>query len=284
MSVSPHDFTRPPRLPPGVKALLADWLKRGLANFEESLTVFGIPVQSKPLVTNSVWPLETFKQWTGKPVAFHLSIRGAPSILAMPNRLAQSLAAGLLGDSLPDDLTERELTSVELDLCELVAKTFLASLIEAWTEETPLDFVLRGRETNLRRCKLFRPNEPIKSCQNSLAVSGHEHLWSWMVRLETLSDLFGEERSTPPVEAAAQQRRQMESVVRGLTLPLSVKLGHAQLTAPQLAELRVGDVVVLNQRTTEPLKAMLSGRPAFLGWPGRIDEKQAFQIEAELAK
>jgi flagellar motor switch protein FliM len=76
----------------------------------------------------------------------------------------------------------------------------------------------------------------------------------------------------------------MESLVRGMKLPLTVHLGQVQLTAPQLAELRIGDVVVLHQRTTEPLRAFVSGRPAFLGWPGQMAGKQAFQIEADLAK
>ena len=81
-----------------------------------------------------------------------------------------------------------------------------------------------------------------------------------------------------------EQRRQMESLVRGMSLPLTVSLGHAQLTTSQFAQLSVGDVVVLNQRTREPLKALLSGKPTFLGWPGQIGNKQAFQIETELTK
>jgi flagellar motor switch protein FliM len=80
------------------------------------------------------------------------------------------------------------------------------------------------------------------------------------------------------------QRQQVESLVRGMKLPLTVKLGHVQLTPSQLAELQVGDVVVLHQRTSQPLKAFISGRPAFLGWPGQLAGKQAFQIEADLAQ
>ena len=67
-------------------------------------------------------------------------------------------------------------------------------------------------------------------------------------------------------------------------MPLTVKLGQVQLSASQVAKLQVGDVVVLHQRTAEPLKACVSGKPAFLGWPGQIAGKQAFQITSDLGK
>lgn len=284
MAVSSHDFTRPPRLPPALKAQVVAWLNRTNAAFAESVAGLGLSLQSLTLDQNTGWPLDVLGQWPGKPVGFRMSVQGTPAILAMPNRLAQCLVAGLLGDSAANEVTDRELTPVELDLCELIAKTFQDSLTEAWISESPLQLALHGCEPNLRRSKLFRPSDPIVVCRSSLSLNSQEHLWSWIVRQETLNEIFGDEQAAATVESDAPQKRQMESLVRGMKLPLMVKLGQVQLTAPQLAELRVGDVVVLHQRTSEPLKALISGRPAFLGWPGQIGTKQAFQIEAELAK
>jgi flagellar motor switch protein FliM len=284
MTPQSHDFTRPLRLSPDLNVRLAPWLNRATSIFSESMAALGCKVQAQALDRTTAWPLETLNQWNGRPLGFRLLVAGVPTLLAMPNSLAQCLVAGLLGDSIPAETTDRELSAVELDLCELVIQTVVSSLAEAWLEETPVQFDLRDREPNLRRSKLFRPNETLVVCRSSVAVQSQEHLWSWLVRLETLLALFGTEHPAAVAKPDAPQRLQMESMVREMKLPLTVKLGRVQITAPQLSELQVGDVVVLHQRTSEPLKAFVSGRPAFLGWPGQIAGKQAFQIETELAK
>lgn len=284
MSLQTHDFTRPLRLPPDPKSRLVCWLNRANAIFTESMGTLGPTLQAQALDQNTAWPAETLDSWTGKPLGFRMFLAGHPTILALPNRLAQILAAGLLGDSLPTEMSERELSPVEFNLCELTVNLFISSLTEAWIGESSPTIELRDREPNLRRSKTFRPNEPLVVCRSSVNVLGSEHLWSWLVGMETMLELFGAVPSGPVSTPSAPQRQQMESLVRGMKLPLTVKLGQAQLTAPQLAELQIGDVVVLHQRTTEPLKAFVSGRPAFLGWPGQIAGKQAFQIESDLAK
>lgn len=287
MSLQTHDFTRPLRLPPDLKARLVSWLNRANAIFAESMGTLGLTLQPQTLDQNTAWPAETLDSWTGKPLGFRLFLADRPTILAMPNRLAQCLAAGLLGDSLPTaptEMSERELSPVEINLCELTVKVFISSLIEAWIGESSPTVELRDREPNLRRSKTFRPNEPLVVCRFSVNVLGSEHLWSWIVRMETMLELFGVTPLGQVSTPSAPQRLQMESLVRDMTLPLCVKLGRVQLTPPQLAELQVGDVIVLHQRTTEPLKAFVAGRPAFMGWPGQIAGKQAFQIETELSK
>ncbi len=53
----------------------------------------------------------------------------------------------------------------------------------------------------------------------------------------------------------------------------------------QLAHLRAGDIIVLNQRVTAPLVGEIAGEPKLRGWSGRVGNQQAFQIEAfELAR
>lgn len=284
MTLQAHDFTRPLRLQADLKSRLVSWLNRANAIFAESMGTLGLTLQAQALDQNTAWPAETLDSWTGKPLGFRMFLAGCPTILALPNRLAQSLAAGLLGDSLATELSERELSPVEINLCELTVKTFIGSLTEAWIGESSPTVELRDREPNLRRSKTFRPKEALVVCRFSMNVLGCEHLWSWLVRMETILELFGAVPSGPVSTPSALQRQQMESLVRGMKLPLTVKLGQVQLTAPQLAELQIGDVVVLHQRITEPLKAFVSGWPAFLGWPGQIAGKQAFQIESELAK
>lgn len=284
MSPQTYDFTRPPQLPTENKTRLATWLNRSHAIFAESLGEMGLSLSIQLLDQTTVWPLPTLEALTGKAIGFRMDVGGSPTILVLPNTLAQSLAAGLLGDSLAAELSERDLSAVESRLVELAVTTFVGSLKEAWLDESAIALSLRDRESNLRRSKLFRPNDPLVLSRSKLTISGVDHHWSWLFRLESLLQLFGVTEDAKVPAPNVSQRRQMETLVRDMNLSMTVHLGHAQLSPAQLRALQVGDVVVLHQRTTEPLKALISGKPAFLGWPGQIGNQQAFQIETELAK
>ena len=55
-------------------------------------------------------------------------------------------------------------------------------------------------------------------------------------------------------------------------------LGAATLQVSQLARLRAGDLVILDQPVVSPMAAYVAGEARFLVWPGRVGPKQAFQI------
>ena len=59
---------------------------------------------------------------------------------------------------------------------------------------------------------------------------------------------------------------------------LSVCLGETELSVEEFMEFAVGDVITLNQSTTEPLIGTVEGVPKFLGFPGTTKGAQSFQI------
>jgi flagellar motor switch/type III secretory pathway protein FliN len=75
-------------------------------------------------------------------------------------------------------------------------------------------------------------------------------------------------------------RPRLETLVRDLPVEVSVTLGNVELPLAELSRLREGDVVILNQRTSEPLTALVAGARRFRVWPGRLGSQQAFRIES----
>ncbi len=63
---------------------------------------------------------------------------------------------------------------------------------------------------------------------------------------------------------------------------MTVVLGTVELSLADLSRLSVGDVVILDQRVSEPLTAELAGQQKCAGWPGRVGTRQAFEVASFL--
>ena len=279
MTIQPHDFTKPPSLHPETRSKLTQWVSRANGQLAEVISGFGLKVEVQLTECATAWPFNTCQQWSEKALVYRglLGNVSATSLFCIPNPLAQVLIGSMLGEQPADWPLERDLTPGEESVGEFILGKILGNLIDTWTEDDALPLKLTEREPNIRRTKIFKFREPFIVCRSTITTPLGSGEWCWMLPHEFLVELFGSVQS-PVAQTAASSREQLELLARDMSTALIVQLGSVQLSPPQLANLRVGDLVVLNQRTTEPLKAMVTGKPKFLGWPGRVGNRQAFEI------
>ena len=83
-------------------------------------------------------------------------------------------------------------------------------------------------------------------------------------------------------EAGPPESVRLPLLVEELPVEMTVLLGTVELSLADLSRLSVGDVVILNQRVSETLPALLAGEKKCKVWPGRIGSRQAFEIESFL--
>jgi flagellar motor switch protein FliM len=73
-------------------------------------------------------------------------------------------------------------------------------------------------------------------------------------------------------------RPELARLVHQIPISVVVRLGKTNVHWEELSDLRVGDVIILDQRVTDPLQAEISNKRMFLGWAGRHGNRQAFRI------
>jgi len=73
--------------------------------------------------------------------------------------------------------------------------------------------------------------------------------------------------------------KRFSSRLKEVPVNISVMLGETQLTVEEFMNFAPGDVITLNQSTTQPLIASVEGVAKFLGFPGTIKGRQSFQIQ-----
>lgn len=284
MTVTAHDFTRPLQLAPTLRAKLTQWLGRAVTLSMEQLNGMSVPVEMSIESCTTAFPFDSLSQWSEKSLAYQVSLDGIDSnaLIAIPNPLIQEVVGRMLGEQPTTQAAERDLTPAESSVAQFVVETLVKNLNEGWPGDSPLDLTVRDVEPNLRRTRQFRPTEAIIECRNQVKTALGTSYWSWFVSIDFLYFIFGLPPRSQRPSKVHSSRQLLESLIRSMQTELVIQLGSVQLSGPQLAALRVGDLVVLDQRVSEPLRATVRGEPKFLGWAGRIGDRQAFEVESEI--
>ena len=76
----------------------------------------------------------------------------------------------------------------------------------------------------------------------------------------------------------------MEKRIMEVKINLSCTLGTGRITGRELLKMKVGDVIQLHQKTSEPVMISTEGIPKFQGYPGSINNKKAIKISGRLNK
>lgn len=284
MTHRPYNFRKPDRLAGTLEQRLTAWLRtacqliavKGAPHFPFRLEMSLAGLEIAP-------PHEALGRLSEAMLAYRVAFAGEPAnmLFVWPRPLVLALVVGLLGetsDALPED---RELSAVEVSLCEYIMQNLaVAVLQETWTAATPLKLTVSEREPSPRWTRLFVKAEQVLQCAFTMRGSFGEQQWYWLTPYQALHELVHrcEQDETGPIQQDAP--RKLETLVRDLPVEVAVELGKVELPLAQLAALSPGDLLILNQRVVEPLIVRVDNRSKFRGWPGRVGSRQSLQIES----
>src|SRR5579884_2001370 len=284
MSAETYDFRKPGRLPGDFEHRLGAWLRDSCnlapatwtrtAGFRAEVSLRGLEIGR---------PADALARMEETALGYQANLEPAAitTLIVLPRSLALLLVTSALGDGSTAPPADRELTMVDEALCEYaVQDLLLAPLQEAWAGAEPVRVRLRQREPNLRRTRILPLDENIVVATFLIQGPFGEQQWHWLVPHQGLLELIAQSVQGPAGSQEAAVRPRLESTVREVPVEVSVQLGHARLPLHQLTRLRVGDLIILNQRVTEPLVALVARAQKLRGWPGRAGSRQAFQITA----
>lgn len=284
----PYNFGKPAPLTAEVELRLHNWLRTAAAlaakkagrhlPYSVEVTLGGVEV---------LWPADGLAVLPDAAVGYGISINSdtPTTLLALPRTLALALIGGMLGDAgsgLPED---RELTTVEESLCQFfVQDVLVATLQETWPAAETIPFRLRRNEPHPKWSRIFPPEENTIVCaftvRGPLGESGWLVLFPQKLLLEQLARTGPGKDRPKPVRTSLSDGERLRQLVEELPLDITVVLGTVELTLGELARLMVGDVIILDQRVSDPLPAFLAGENKCRGWPGRVGSRQAFEIQS----
>lgn len=274
----PHDFRKPAPLPSPLRVALNDWgpvVCARMARLWSAQLPFPVTAEAGEMgMLPATSVLNGIPDTTLRFRALQEST-GAISILLVPRPLAIAVLSGLLGEEYKEEDVNRDLTSVEDDVVDLVAEQFFLEPLQlGWPLQQKLVLQRPHREP-MRSSPAYLPTEPLLVARFRVRGPFAEpQEWCWMMpRRGWLDSLAGVREARRP----SQDER--EAIVRELPVEMTVILGNTRLSLLHLAALQPGDLLVLDQRIDQPLAVEMGGQTKFRVWAGARGSKQAVAIQ-----
>jgi flagellar motor switch protein FliM len=281
MTKAAFDFRKPP--PGELERQLAQWLtlaSRQASTIWTKSLPFPADVKAGPVsaVTGAIGANSLADDALAIPVTSEVPADGT-ILLAVPRPMCLALFAGLLGET-PDKVPlDRPFTDVETSLLGYLIRELFLTPLEAGWPAADRPTLSAGKPGLPRVVWRMPPGDPVLSAVLNVSLPFGEHVVQLLVpragRWEQLAAGDPRGKSVPPAP-----REQLEALVRDMQVDLDVVLGTADLSMHELTRLRAGDLVVLQQKVSQPLEGLVAGTLKFQVWPGVVGTRTAALIHA----
>jgi flagellar motor switch protein FliM len=176
----------------------------------------------------------------------------------------------------------QDFTIIEQRVMRKVMLMGLANLQKAWDPVQKLTIHAVRAEMNPQLASIVLPADIVIVITLGIELGnsvGDLHLCLPYAMLEPIRERLQVSFQSDFYETDMGWLKRFSARLKEAPVQLSVCLGETELSVEELMRFSVGDVIVLNQCTTQPLTATVEGVPKFLGFPGTTKGMQSFQIQ-----
>ena len=211
-------------------------------------------------------------------------------VATMDMKLAFSLIDRMLGGPGKPLDRIRTLTTIEQSLLDNIIKRFLDQLSAGWKELVAFNPVVEAREMDPQFVQVIPSSEMVLVATFSITAPGEIEPGELcfcipFISLEGMVSQLGNQFRFAAMKRTQSptQRKHLDRVVKQTTLEVACELGTTDLTIGEVLNLKIGDVLVLDQGHDEQLIGKVSGLQRLMGRPGIIGRKAGYLVERIIA-
>jgi flagellar motor switch protein FliM len=184
-------------------------------------------------------------------------------------------------------LEGKSFTTIETKIVNKLVKIILGDLQHAWSDIHKVEMVFARTEIDPQFAGIATPNDMVVVVRLSIDLenaSGEMTVCIPYSTIEPIRDKLRHRFHGEKLEVDQRWRTHIEKKIMGMTVDLGCTLGMANITARELMEMKVDDVIQLDQRVSDPVIICVEGIPKFKGYPGTSNKKKAIRIEERIGK
>jgi len=187
------------------------------------------------------------------------------------------------GKSLKHTLPGRPLTGIELRLVSRITDLAMRGLEKSWSSICNLKLKRLQVESNPQLVQIVPPNEVIVLISFELTMGEMRGIMNLCIPFNTIEPLSGKLSSdtwSAYTKRVADPRQQLnlETGVSLASVEMVVRLAETHLTASEVMNLSVGDVIMTEKSCRDGLQVVVENRPLFTAYPGLYKGHKAVRI------
>lgn len=206
-------------------------------------------------------------------------------LLGMTHEVTSSIVDRMLGGTGISETKPRELTDIEEALTKRVLEKITKTLEGAWKNIMPVYGTVVGIDNNYSLIQIASLGEIVALITCEVQISGmHAGLLSLCFPFPVLESMLGQLSSQHIFQSKGiintpEDKQEILSKLSNTYVKVNVILGHTDISVKDLIDLKIGDVLRLDNSVEENLVVKVNGIPKFLGRPGTKKNKIAINIE-----
>ena len=180
-------------------------------------------------------------------------------------------------------IPDRPLTEIELKLVSRITDLAVKGLENAWANIAELSLELSQTESNPQLVQLVPPNEVVVLLSFEIVMGDARGVMNLCIPFNTIEPLSHKLSSDTwsaytKKELTPRQRLTLQTGLASAAVELVARLAETTLSAGEVAQLAVGDVILTEQDVAKGLTVLVEDRPMFVAQPGLLKGHKAIEI------
>ncbi len=204
--------------------------------------------------------------------------------------ISHKIIAELLGSGAvnANENLDRELTEIEIEIFDHFYQMFIKNLYRTWDEITTLNFKIESRDTNANAIQIVSDHEIVLLVVLEITIDEESGFLSICYPLSYIDPLFNkivEKVFTEGKNRKSSRKQDIKTLISGAKMNIETIMAETELNAKEIMNLKENDVIVFSKNASSPAaKIYINKKEKFLASTGTINNRKAFQIQANIDK
>ncbi len=215
---------------------------------------------------------------------FELNPLPGQILLGISFEILSCIVDRMLGGLGLSEYKQRELTDIEEALAKKVIERIVKNLESAWSNIIPVQGNVVGLDNNYQMVQVASTGEIVALITFEIQVAGKYFglmslCFPYPVLETVLANLSTQHIfQTKGIIATTEERQKMIQKLNTSNVDLSVILGSTDISLEEFLDLKEGDIIKLDTKTSDDLIVKVNGEKKYFARPGTVEDNVSVKI------
>jgi len=178
-------------------------------------------------------------------------------------------------------LEGRAFTAIESKIIEKISKIILGDLQRAWSDVHKVNVIYSHSEIDPQFATIVQPADMVIAIKFTITLTNESGSITFCIpysTIEPIRDKLKQQFRNERLEVNNTWRTFIGNKIGETTVNLNCILGTSKISARQLLEMKVNDVILLDHKISGSTLVNIEGIPKFRGYPGSHNNNKAIRI------